>query len=108
MNGYLKDPEATAACTTDDGFLTCGDIVIADEEGFIRIVDRKKEMIISRGVNVYPRDVEEALVTHPAIAEAAVIGVPDEKWGETVVAYVTLRNPDGEDGAVDLEAVDAH
>jgi acyl-CoA synthetase (AMP-forming)/AMP-acid ligase II len=104
MNGYLKDPEATAACTTDDGFLTCGDIVIADEEGFIRIVDRKKDMIISGGVNVYPRDVEEALVTHPAIAEAAVIGVPDEKWGETVVAYVTLR---GEE-TVDLETVDAH
>ena len=82
MNGYLKDDEATAACTTDDGFLTCGDIVIADDEGFIRIVDRKKDMIISGGVNVYPRDVEEALVTHPAIAEAAVIGVPDEKWGE--------------------------
>ena len=105
MNGYLKDPEATAACTTDDGFLTCGDIVIADEEGFIRIVDRKKDMIISGGVNVYPRDVEEALVTHPAVAEAAVIGVPDEKWGETVVAYVTLRDAGK---PVTLEEVDAH
>ncbi len=91
MNGYLKDDDATKACTTDDGFLTCGDIVIVDDEGFIRIVDRKKDMIISGGVNVYPRDVEEAIVTHPAIVEAAVIGVPDEKWGESVVAYVVVR-----------------
>jgi long-chain acyl-CoA synthetase len=91
MNGYLNDAEATAACTTDDGFLTCGDIVIVDDEGFIRIVDRKKDMIISGGVNVYPRDVEEQIVTHPAVIEAAVIGAPDEKWGETVVAYVVLK-----------------
>jgi long-chain acyl-CoA synthetase len=91
MNGYLNDAEATAACTTDDGFLTCGDIVIVDDEGFIRIVDRKKDMIISGGVNVYPRDVEEQIVTHPAVVEAAVIGAPDEKWGETVVAYVVLK-----------------
>ena len=65
MNGYLNDPEATAACTTDDGFLTCGDVVIVDDEGFIRIVDRKKDMIIRGGVNVYPRDVEEAVLTFP-------------------------------------------
>jgi long-chain acyl-CoA synthetase len=102
MNGYLKDDDATAACTTDDGFLTCGDIVIADDEGFIRIVDRKKDMIISGGVNVYPRDVEEALATHPAVAEAAVVGVPDEKWGETVVAYVTLSGSE----SISLEDAD--
>jgi acyl-CoA synthetase (AMP-forming)/AMP-acid ligase II len=104
MNGYLNDDEATAACTTDDGFITCGDIVIVDEEGYVRIVDRKKDMIISGGVNVYPRDVEEALATHPAVAEAAVIGVPDEKWGESVVAYVTTVG-----GAeLTLEEADAH
>ena len=65
MNGYLDDPEATAACTTDDGFLTCGDVVTVDDEGYIRIVDRKKDLIISGGVNVYPRDVEEAVLTLP-------------------------------------------
>jgi len=91
MNGYLKDDAATAECTTDDGFLTCGDIVVVDDEGFISIVDRKKDMIISGGVNVYPRDVEEQIVTHEAVVEAAVIGTPDEKWGESVVAYVVLK-----------------
>jgi acyl-CoA synthetase (AMP-forming)/AMP-acid ligase II len=104
MNGYLKDDDATKACTTDDGFLTCGDIVIVDDEGFIRIVDRKKDMIISGGVNVYPRDVEEAIVTHPAVVEAAVIGVPDEKWGESVVAYVVVR--EGND--LSNEALETH
>ena len=104
MNGYLNDPEATAACTTDDGFITCGDIVVVDDEGYVRIVDRKKDMIISGGVNVYPRDVEEALATHPAVAEAAVIGVPDEKWGEAVVAYVTTAG----DATLTLEEADAH
>jgi long-chain acyl-CoA synthetase len=91
MNGYLDDADATAACTTDDGFLTCGDIVVVDDEGFVRIVDRKKDMIISGGVNVYPRDVEEQILTHPAIVDAAVIGAPDEKWGEAVVAYVVVK-----------------
>jgi long-chain acyl-CoA synthetase len=104
MNGYLNDPEATAACTTDDGFLTCGDIVVVDDEGFISIVDRKKDMIISGGVNVYPRDVEEQIVTHPAIVEAAVIGAPDEKWGETVVAYVVLAPG----RSLDQEGLDEH
>jgi long-chain acyl-CoA synthetase len=104
MNGYLNDPEATAACTTADGFLTCGDIVVVDDEGFISIVDRKKDMIISGGVNVYPRDVEEQVVTHPDVVEAAVIGVPDAKWGERVVAYVVVRSG----GTVDQAALDEH
>ena len=64
MNGYHDDPDATAACTTDDGFLTCGDIVVRDDEGYVHIVDRKKDLIISGGVNVYPREVEDVLVTH--------------------------------------------
>ena len=81
MNGYLDDPEATAACTTEDGFLTCGDIVMLDDEGYVHIVDRKKDLIISGGVNVYPREVEEVLATHPAVAEAAVVGVPDDAYG---------------------------
>ena len=104
MNGYLDDAEATAACTTDDGFLTCGDVVTVDEEGFIRIVDRKKDLIISGGVNVYPRDVEEAILRHASVAEAAVVGVPDETWGERVVAYVVPRAG----ASVDPAELDAH
>ena len=75
-----------------------------DDEGFIRIVDRKKDMIISGGVNVYPRDVEEAVLTHPAVARSPSIGVPDETWGEPVVAYVVLAP--GADA--DAEELDAH
>jgi acyl-CoA synthetase (AMP-forming)/AMP-acid ligase II len=93
MNGYHENPEATAACTTADGFLTSGDIVIRDEEGFISIVDRVKDVIITGGVNVYPRDVEEVLLTHPAVVECAVVGEPDEQWGERVVAYWVGRAP---------------
>ncbi|GAA0467981.1 acyl-CoA synthetase [Actinoplanes capillaceus] len=93
MNGYHENPAATAACTTADGFLTSGDIVIRDEEGFISIVDRVKDVIITGGVNVYPRDVEEVLLTHPAVAECAVVGEPDERWGERVVAYYVGRSP---------------
>ncbi|WP_127480137.1 class I adenylate-forming enzyme family protein [Nocardioides pantholopis] len=103
MNGYLDDPEATAACTTEDGFVTCGDIAVADEAGFISIVDRKKDLIISGGTNVYPREVEEVLAQHPAVVEAAVVGEPDERWGETVAAHVVLR-PGFELDAVGLEA----
>lgn len=91
MNGYHDDPEATAACTTEDGFLTCGDIVVRDDEGYVHIVDRKKDLIISGGVNVYPREVEDVLATHAAVAEAAVVGAPSETWGEEVAAYVVLR-----------------
>ncbi|HAS07936.1 MAG TPA: AMP-dependent synthetase [Actinobacteria bacterium] len=104
MNGYLNDPEATAACTTDDGFLTCGDIVIVDDEGFISIVDRKKDMIISGGVNVYPRDVEEQIVILDSVIEAAVIGAPDETWGEKVVAYAVVKAGQ----SLTLEELDAH
>ena len=104
MNGYLDDPAATAACTTEDGFLTCGDVVTVDDEGYVRIVDRKKDLIISGGVNVYPRDVEEAVLTHPAVREVAVVGAPHETWGEQVVAYVVT-----EPGAdVDQAGLDAH
>ncbi|MEV6342810.1 AMP-binding protein [Actinoplanes sp. NPDC051851] len=93
MNGYHDNPEATAACTTEDGFLTSGDIVIRDEEGFISIVDRVKDVIITGGVNVYPRDVEEVLLAHPSVTECAVVGEPDDRWGERVVAYLVSRGP---------------
>ncbi|MFG1943680.1 class I adenylate-forming enzyme family protein [Nonomuraea sp. NPDC048826] len=91
MNGYHDDPAATAECITEDGFLTCGDIVVRDEEGFVHVVDRKKDMIISGGLNIYPREIEDVLATHGAVAEAAVVGTPSEQWGEEVMAYVVLR-----------------
>ncbi|WP_328477672.1 AMP-binding protein [Actinoplanes sp. NBC_00393] len=93
MNGYHENPAATAACTTDDGFLTSGDIVVRDEEGFISIVDRVKDVIITGGVNVYPRDVEEVLLAHPSVTECAVVGEPDDRWGERVVAYLVSPGP---------------
>ncbi|MBD3926773.1 AMP-binding protein [Nocardioides cavernae] len=104
MNGYHDDPDATAACTTEDGFMTCGDLVTLDEEGYVSIVDRKKDLIISGGVNVYPREIEEVLARHPAVADSAVVGAPDATWGETVVAYVVLRP--GAD--LDPAALEAH
>ncbi|MEU5882486.1 AMP-binding protein [Spirillospora sp. NPDC047279] len=93
MNGYLDDPAATAACTTPDGFMTSGDIVVRDEEGYLSVVDRKKDMIISGGINIAPREVEEVLATCPGVAEAAVVGVPSAKWGEEVAAFVVAAGP---------------
>ncbi len=90
MNGYHNQPEATAQ-TIVDGWLHTGDLAYRDQEGFFFIVDRIKDMIVSGGENIYPREIEEVLFTHPAIAEAAVVGVPDELWGESVVAYVALK-----------------
>jgi len=88
--GYYKDPEKTAS-VIKDGWLHTGDIVRRDAEGFIYVVDRKKDMIITGGENVYPAEVEAVLYRHPKIYEAAVIGVPDEKWGERVKAFIVLR-----------------
>ncbi len=88
MNGYLDDDAATMACTTPDGFFSAGDLVTVDDEGFISIVDRKNDIIVSGGVNVYPREVEEALRRHVCVDDVAVIGVPDETWGESVCAVV--------------------
>ena len=90
MQGYWKQPELTAS-TLAGGWLHTGDIGIRDEEGFFYIVDRKKDMIISGGFNVFPREVEDVLADHPALSAVAVIGVPDEKWGEAVRALVVLR-----------------
>lgn len=91
MNGYLNKPEQTAEAT-EFGWLHTGDIARQDEEGFLYIVDRKKDMIVSGGFNVYPREVEDVLSAHPAVSAAAVIGVPDDKWGEAVKAVVVLRD----------------
>ena len=90
MIGYWGKPEATAE-VMDDGWFHTGDLAVADDDGYISIVDRKKDMIISGGYNVYPREVEEALYRHPAVRECAVIGVPDGKWGEAVKAVVSLK-----------------
>lgn len=92
MGGYLHDPEATRAATTDDGFVTVGDIAVADDEGFISIIDRKKDMIISGGVNIFPREIEEVVAEFPDIHEVAVIGVPDDVYGERIAAFVVSRS----------------
>jgi len=90
MDGYYKRPEETALALRD-GWLYTGDVARMDEDGYFYIVDRKKELIIVSGYNVYPREVEEALYTHPAVLEAAAIGVPDPERGEVVKAFVVLR-----------------
>ncbi len=90
MKGYWNNPEATAAAIRD-GWFHSGDMATQDEDGFYFIVDRKKDMIIRNGFNVYPREVEEVLYTHPAVAEAAVVGVPDARHGEEIAALVTLK-----------------
>ncbi|MGO8889230.1 MAG: long-chain-fatty-acid--CoA ligase [Streptosporangiaceae bacterium] len=90
MRGYLGRPEATAE-TLRDGWLHSGDLGYVDEDGFYFIVDRAKDLVIRGGYNVYPREIEEVLYAHPAILEAAVIGKPDERLGEEVVAVVALR-----------------
>jgi acyl-CoA synthetase (AMP-forming)/AMP-acid ligase II len=90
MKGYYKDPEGTAEALKE-GWLHTGDIGRMDEEGFVYIVDRKKDMIISGGENIYPREIEELLYHHPKIREAAVVGIPDPLWGESVKAFVVLK-----------------
>ena len=84
MKGYWNRPDATAEAIDDDGWFKSGDVGKVDEEGFYYIVDRKKELIIRGGFNVYPREIEEVLYEHPAVREAAVIGLPHETHGEEV------------------------
>jgi len=89
FNGYWKRPDETAEAF-HDGWVTVGDLAKKDAEGHLYIVDRKKDMVISGGINIYPRDIEETLLQHPGIADAAVIGLPDEKWGERLKAFIVL------------------
>jgi long-chain acyl-CoA synthetase len=91
MPGYFNRPEETAAALTPDGWLRTGDGGFLDENGYLFLTDRIKDMIVSGGENVYPVEVEEALAQHPDVAEAAVIGVPHERWGEAVKAFVVAR-----------------
>jgi len=90
MKGYYKRPEATNE-SIKDGWFKTGDVATRDEDGYYFIIDRKKDMIIRGGFNVYPREIEEALYRHPAVAEAAVIGIPDERYGEEVMAVVAFK-----------------
>ena len=92
MKGYLDDPAATAEAIDVDGWLHTGDVGVLDENGYLRITDRKKDMYISGGFNVYPAEVEKLLSAHPAAAQVAVIGVPDDRMGETGKAFVILRS----------------
>jgi acyl-CoA synthetase (AMP-forming)/AMP-acid ligase II len=91
MTGYYKRPDLTANAIRD-GWLYSGDLGFLDDDGFLYLVDRKKDMIISGGVNVYPKDIEEVIVQHPQVKEAAVFGIPSQKWGETPVAAVILKD----------------
>jgi long-chain acyl-CoA synthetase len=92
MPGYYKQPELTTQAIVE-GWLHTGDLGYVDNDGFLYLVDRKKDLIISGGINVFPKDVEEIIVQHPAVREAAVFGVPSEKWGETPIAAVILHQP---------------
>lgn len=104
MKGYWNRPEATAETIDPEGWLHSGDVGYVDEDGFLFICDRLKDMVISGGENVYPAEVESVLYRHEAIAEVAVIGLPDDKWGEAVTAVVALH----EGQALTLEALREH
>ncbi|WP_406813248.1 acyl-CoA synthetase [Mycobacterium sp. M23085] len=99
MSGYWRNPDATRA-TLKDGWLYTGDMGSFDARGFLTLRDRSKDVVISGGSNIYPREVEEVLLEHPGVAEACVVGVPDAEWGEVVVAFIV--------GAADPAALDAH
>jgi len=103
MAGYWRNPEATAQ-TVRDGWLFTGDVGSLDEDGFLTLKDRSKDLIISGGSNIYPREVEEVLLTHSGVAEVAVVGAPDADWGEVVVAFVVLQAG----AVVDAGDLDAH
>jgi fatty-acyl-CoA synthase len=99
MSGYWNNPDATAA-TLQDGWLRTGDMGSFDERGYLTLRDRSKDVVISGGSNIYPREVEEALLEHPGVSEAGVVGAPDEEWGEIVVAFIV--------GSASAAELDAH
>ena len=102
MRGYWRDPQNTAD-TLRNGWLYTGDLGSLDEDGFLTLTDRARDLIISGGSNIYPREVEEALLQHPGILEASVVGMPDREWGERVVAFVVAR--DHEPTVTELDSV---
>lgn len=93
MQGYYNRPEETANVIMADGFLRTGDVAVMDDKGYLRIVDRKKDMILVSGFNVYPNEIEEVLALHPGVLEAAAVGVPDERSGEAVKIFVVKKDP---------------
>jgi long-chain acyl-CoA synthetase len=103
MAGYWRNPDATAAAIRD-GWLYTGDVGCLDADGFLTLKDRSKDLIISGGSNIYPREVEEVLLTAPGVSEAAVVGAPDPEWGEVVVAFVVAQA----DSTVSTESLDQH
>lgn len=94
MKGYWQRPQETAQCLSEDGWFRTGDVAVIQEDGYARIVDRKKDMINVSGFNVYPNEVEDVIASHPDVLEVAAVGVPDEKSGEAVKVFVVTRNPD--------------
>jgi long-chain acyl-CoA synthetase len=92
MAGYWKNPDATRAAMTDDGFFRTGDVGVMDDEGFVFIVDRTKDMILCSGYNVYPRNIEEAIYTHPSVSEVSVIGIADTYRGQSPKAFIKLKD----------------
>ena len=90
MLGYWNEPDKTADAIDAEGWMHSGDLATVDDDGYVNIVGRIKDMIIRGGENIYPREIEEFLYSHPAIADAQVIGVPDEKYGEELMAWVQL------------------
>ena len=103
MQGYWHRPDETAATFTEDGWLKTGDVGLLDEEGFLKLVDRKKDMILVSGFNVYPNDVEDAVMRHASIRECVAVGVPDERTGEAIKIFVSLN-----DATLDEAAIIAH
>jgi acyl-CoA synthetase (AMP-forming)/AMP-acid ligase II len=99
MSGYWQNPDATRA-TLQHGWLYTGDMGSFDRAGFLTLRDRSKDVVISGGSNIYPREVEEVLLEHPGVSEACVVGVPDAEWGEVVVAFIV--------GAAESAELDAH
>jgi fatty-acyl-CoA synthase len=95
MKGYWNKPEETAAAIDPEGWFHTGDVGYLDEDGFLFVADRIKDMVITGGENVYPAEIESVLYTHPDVADVTVIGLPDERWGEAVTAVVVLK-PDAE------------
>ncbi|THF66838.1 long-chain-fatty-acid--CoA ligase [Pseudothauera nasutitermitis] len=103
MRGYWNRPEDTARVFTADGYLRTGDIAVMDPKGFIRLVDRKKDMILVSGFNVYPNEVEDVVASHPGVMEVAAVGIPDERSGEAVKVFVVRKDPE-----LTAEALIAH
>jgi len=100
MAGYWNRPDETAIAMTPDGYFKSGDIGIMDERGFVRIVDRKKDMVIVSGFNVYPNEIEDVVALHPGVFEVAAIGVRDEHSGEAVKLFIVRRDPGLTEGGI--------